>query len=722
MAAATVAATILLPVTIASAYAQEGEAQDSTAQDQPRYLLTPITVTATATPIELFDVARPITVIDEKLIEEKLPNNAADLFRNEQGLDVTGVGANQVRPSIRGQRGQRIVVVQDGMRLNNARRQKDFGEIPALIDISQIRRVEVIRGPASVLYGSDAIGGAVNLVTRTPDREGVHGVLGYRFSTYDTQSRIVGRFFGRSGKFGYQAGGMYRTTDAYEAPSGSFGDITLAENTRVNDTGVQDYSLDFFGSYDFSARHQVFGKYERYNADDAGFGFVDPAAYAPDEPLIEITYPGQKFDKFTAGYSGTELGSAIADRLSVLGYYQSNRRSLELGIQTEFGPPAPPGAGLAIQTNNFTDLGTVGLRVEASKFGLGRVMFTYGADFFNDDSNNTDTTVTVVSGFGPPMVDVDSVPQVPDATYRSVGGFVQGDIQITPAAALILGVRYQNVRAQTRETQGITAPTRTNNYDALVAAANGIYTINNQVALVATAGRAFRAPNIIEQFFDGVTPEGGAIQVSNPDLSPETSFNIDLGVRFRNEILWLEGFYFNNTLFNGIVIEATGDTINTLPVFQNQNVEELRYQGVELSGKVFFLKGFSVGGNYTYLDSENVLDPTVPVGDTYSNKWDFGAGYAAPNGRFWADYIIRHNGERDNALLAPGNPIGSTLPAFTVHEIRGGATLFHIGRQTHRAQLAVTNIFDALYAEFQNAGFFRPEPQRGLLLSYWIDF
>jgi outer membrane receptor protein involved in Fe transport len=295
-AAITAAVTSLLTITTTPALAQEGDAaqpQDSTAREQPRYLLTPITVTATAKPIELFDVPKPITVLDQTVIEEKLPNNAADLFRNEQGLDVTGVGANQVRPSIRGQRGQRIIVVQDGMRLNNARRQKDFGEIPALIDISQIQRIEVVRGPASILYGSDAIGGAVNLVTKTPEREGVNGTLGYRFSTYDSQSRIVGRFFGRSGRLGYQVGGMYRNTDSYDAPSGSFGDITLTDDTRVNDTGVEDYSLDLLGSYDFSARHQVFAKYERYSADDAGFGFVDPQAYAPDQPLIQITYPRQ---------------------------------------------------------------------------------------------------------------------------------------------------------------------------------------------------------------------------------------------------------------------------------------------------------------------------------------------------------------------------------------------------------------------------------------------
>src|SRR5436190_1584212 len=81
------------------------------------------------------------------------------------GLDATGVGANQRRPEIRLQRGQRILLLEDGLRLNNARRQQDFGELPALAG-GDVQQVEVVRGPSSVLYGTDALGGVVNIITR----------------------------------------------------------------------------------------------------------------------------------------------------------------------------------------------------------------------------------------------------------------------------------------------------------------------------------------------------------------------------------------------------------------------------------------------------------------------------------------------------------------------------------------------------------------------------
>ena len=129
---------------------------------------SPITITATRNEKRLFSTPAPVSVVDSALIRLRAPNNAANLFRDLPGLDLTGVGPSQTRPSIRGQRGQRILLLEDGIRMNNSRRQQDFGEIPSLVDISEVTRVEVVRGPASVLYGTDAIGGVVNLVTMGP--------------------------------------------------------------------------------------------------------------------------------------------------------------------------------------------------------------------------------------------------------------------------------------------------------------------------------------------------------------------------------------------------------------------------------------------------------------------------------------------------------------------------------------------------------------------------
>ena len=126
------------------------------------------TVTATGSERNVFDIATPVTVIRAEKIAQKTAENAADLLREQPGVDVNGVGPNQARPVIRGQRGLRVLFLEDGLRLNNPRRQTDFGEIGGLVDLQNVSTIEVIRGPASVLYGSDAIGGVMNVISKDP--------------------------------------------------------------------------------------------------------------------------------------------------------------------------------------------------------------------------------------------------------------------------------------------------------------------------------------------------------------------------------------------------------------------------------------------------------------------------------------------------------------------------------------------------------------------------
>ena len=694
------------------------QARPDTAASRDTVYLTPIAVTATRSPKDVFLTPVPVDVLDRTDIRGRAPNSVADLFRGLAGLDVSGVGLTQVRPIIRGQRGQRILLLSDGQRLNNSRRQQDFGEIPALVDVAAVDRVEVVRGPASVLYGSDAIGGVVNVITRSPETTGLHGSGGLRYSAADDQERVYANAAGRFGRWGVQVGGAVRGSRDYDAPAGSFGNITLADPTRVNDTGGSDWSVDAYLGYRVAENHEVFARLDRYAADTAGFGYVDPAAYSPGDPTIRITYPEQVFTKVGFGYRGTGLGSVVADRLEVLGYVQNNERRLNLDITIpDF---AGPGSRIDIAQRNFTDLETWGTRVEATKLAGPGLALTYGLDYFRDRSENSDSSTTTFTG--PPIPpSTDTVPTVPNATYRSAGLFAQGDASVSRRLSLLLGARYQWVRAETRPTPGITAPLATSTDQTVVGSGGAVYRLTDAVSLVGTLGRAFRSPNLVERFFNGVTPEGIAYQSPNPDLRPETSLNIDLGVRVRSGRVYAEGFVFQNDIRDGIRIAATGDSVNGMPEYRNTNVDKLRYRGVELSGRVRGPAGTSLAAAFTHLDSEDVLDPNNPVGETFSTSYRAALRYDDPRDRIFAEYELRGNGDRKDVL--PGsNPVGATLPGFVVHNARAGVTVFRRGLHTQRVGVAVLNFTDVLYAEFTNVSFFRPETGRSLLLTYDVTF
>jgi outer membrane receptor protein involved in Fe transport len=687
--------------------------------------LTELSVTATRTPKPVFRTANPVIVLDSNRLRASLGNGVSEILREYPGLDITGTGANQGRPVIRGQRGQRILLLEDGIRLNSSRRQQDFGELPALVGLDGVNRVEVVRGPLSVLYGTDAIGGVVNLITARPSYGGqgtrFRGNLGYRYSTSDAQQRPSGRVFGQAGRFGFGVTASYRDARAYRAPAGTFGDITLQNDTKVMDTGVRDASYALEAGYGFSTRHTLSAKYSRYNAEDAGFGFVENAALGtPDAASVQIRYPEQTYDKLSLTYRGNGLGLPVADRFELTGYTSGNVRTLTLGVFVPFGPGTPPGAGVQVDSRNFTDIGTVGYRAEAAKI-LGRHVLTYGMDFYRDRSDNTDSSTTTVLGFGPPHPQVNDTALTPNASFRSAGIFAQGDLALSDRLSAVVGVRWQDITARTRATPKITAPLVSAHDNTVVGSANLSYRVLNGLNLVAAVGRAFRAPNLIERFFNGPTPEGAGYQSRNPDLKPETSLDVDVGVKVGTGPFYGEAFLFRNEVRNGIRIAPTGEKIGAFDVFQNVNVDKLRDTGVELLAQLELGLGFSTAGSYTHLSSKNVLDPNNPVGDTYSSKLTGSFAWRQRSGRFWAEYDLRHNGARKEVELG-SSPIGPILPSFTVHGIRAGARLFRIGSTTHGVTVVVNNLGNALYAEFSNASFFRPEPKRSLALAWTTSF
>lgn len=687
--------------------------------------LSQVTITATRTARDVFEAPSAVTVIDSATLHERLVNTPVDVFRDLPGLDVTGVGTNQTRPTIRGLGGQRILLLEDGLRLNNSRRQQDFGELPAIAGVSGVDRVEVVRGPASVLYGTDAIGGVVNIITAglpSAGDEGLRGWAGFRYSTADDQQTPSAGVQGRSGRLAFRATGAYRDTRSYSAPSGRFGDIALPRDVKVHDTGVRDFSYSLAAGWDVARSQTVFARAERYEARNAGFGYVDNADLGADgAPTIQITYPDQQVDRYSLGWRANALGAAIADRVEVHGYLQRNRRDLDLDVFVPFGGGLPPTAGVTAQQHNYTDMQTVGVRAEATKLIAGRHVLTYGADVFRDRSNNTDSSRTVVTGFGPPQTEISTRPQVPNASFRSAGAFAQGDVRLTDRVSVILGARVQDVLAKTRATPNLSDPRFESRDRTAVGTANLLVRAAPGLNLIGSVGRGFRSPNLVERFFEGPTPEGSGYQKRNLALDPETSLNVDVGARWRRGGVYAEAFVFRNDVRDGIAITATGDSVDRLAAYQNVNVDRLRFEGMELTAGARVLDAIDLAANFTRLDSKNMLDPDNPVGDTYSRKVAFAATWRPAAGRYSLGYSLRHNGEQKE-FIAGDSPIGPVLPAFTVHGLRGQVSLLERGRNRTSLAVTVDNLTNELYSEFANASFFRPEPQRSVSTALVVEF
>ncbi|HVX87422.1 MAG TPA: TonB-dependent receptor, partial [Gemmatimonadales bacterium] len=659
-------------------------------------------------------------VIDSAMLADRPNTSPIQLMGDLPGVDLTGVGPNQVRPVIRGERGQRILLLEDGLRLNNSRRQQDFGELASLVDPNTLARIEVVRGPSSVLYGSDAIGGVVNLIGAGlpwgDSGRTLHGSLRYTYGGNGNETRPAASLSGRAGQVTFRFDAAHRTADPYTAPAGTFGDVKLTSDQLVQGSGITDRNITAALGLEVSPRHRFYAKGWSYAADDAGFGMVDPAALG-ENTTVEILYPRQRVTRGTLGYVGRTLGTRFFDRVDASVYAQGNERDLAQNIRVPFGPSAYGD----FHTRNFTDVGTIGGRLEAAKLLGSSTLLTYGVDLFRDRTTNTDNDTTRIVGFGPTQTEVDSAPNLPNASYRALGLFVQSAFQVTGRLNVVVGARYQDNKAETRITPDLPDAPVSSTDRAVAGAVNALYSLSDQVTLVGSVGRGFRSPNLVERFFNGVTPEGSGYQSRNPDLSPETSINTDLGVRVGRGRLAFELFGFRNAISDGIRIIATGDTVSGFPEYQNVNIDKLHSWGVEGSGRLLVAEVFTLGASYTWLHEENTDEPQTPVGQSYTNKVTASVRYDHPAGHLWSAVRMRHQGATDQVALGT-SAVGDRYPGFTTFGLDAGLKLFDTDRIRHSLSVSVENLGNTLYAEAGNAGFFRPAAGRRVAVGVTSEF
>ncbi len=193
--------------------------------DGERVFKDQIVVTAARQEQASGDALAPITVFDREAIEMIQPEKMADLFKAIPGVEIDGEGPFRGLPVIRGLSSNRVLILVDGQRLNNARESTTFAGIqPALVNLAEVERIEVLRGPASVQYGSDAIGGVINIITRQPNlgAQGfkVSGDVAVEYGTASDSQQGRVSITGTGSGFSFYAGGRPRRLTITRPPTG----------------------------------------------------------------------------------------------------------------------------------------------------------------------------------------------------------------------------------------------------------------------------------------------------------------------------------------------------------------------------------------------------------------------------------------------------------------------------------------------------------------------
>lgn len=684
-----------------------------------------VTVTATRTQISTEDAAVPVTVIGREELERRPVNTIGDIFRNLPGTSTVNEGAFQVRPRIRGLESNRILILIDGERLNNARTSTGQSGIEiGLADVDQIETVEVVRGSGSVLYGTDALAGTINIITKDAPRRRLDGFrFGATFNGYFSSNERGRRgnlaITGSSKFFAFRVAQSLERFGNYYAGKAD-GDVPpegralgIAPNGEVGNSQSHGGNTQVTTRFFFNENTDLRINGERRRASNIGSPLLTPAFG------FNAYFPYSDRDKFNARFETRNLNRYLA-AVSGSFYIQRQKRNF-----TNVIPPVPPFFGGSF-SETTTDTDSVGFDAQTNWTLGARNFLTAGVSFFRDENKDSRLQQRVL-----PPITPNRTTSVPQADFGSVAFFAQDEFTLNNRLKFIGGVRVEKFSSGSARTDGFALPptltqgqledlgvfgldTGLNVSETAVTGDFGaVFRLTDAVSLTGRVGRSFRVANLFERFFTGAGSVGGFL-VGNPNLKPESGINLDTAVRVRTSRFAGSFTYFNNyyrdflssqTAFdrNGVAITLppTRPGGPRVPVSQTFNFGRVRLQGFEAELEAPFRIGdfgfLTPNGNISYLRGDN-LETGEPFNIAPPLKTVLNLRWNDARNRFYAEAQARIVNTQDRLSAAFRASNGGDEPGYVVSDIRGGY-FFRRERFNMSLNLGVTNLFDRYYNE-----------------------
>jgi len=572
-------------------------------------MLNSIVVTAKRYEKAAYKVSQPITAVNSQEIETKGHTIISDAIRNFPGLDMNDAGPFRARPVIRGLYGTRILVLVDGERLNDQRDVSDFaGASMSLIDVNEIERVEVVNGPSSVLYGSDAMAGVINIITKKNDFNGkLTPIARYsgRYSTADEQHSNRIDFGLEAERYSLSVGYQYREArNDYKLPDGwqskdkryevfrdgFYDSLNAAQGTsfsgdRLANSRARINNFDARMGLKLSSSHRLDFDFGTFRADGIGYPGVPNEA----TPFL-FFYPNHDRDNFSITHTATGLTGRLA-RLETKFYYEKISKDFLTDFLDGISFPAGPYIGTLGTSLNYTKVEKLGLNFQELYQLTKQSTMTFGFDAYREsiDGQVTSTTDFVSAGAPiPPFSDTSTGASVPENVWHSLGVYASGEIDLKPLQ-VTAGLRFDNYWINTSETEGYVddSDTPLSTEDETYRAVNGslglVYPLGRGVSAVANAGTAYRVPNVVERFFFGSA--SGRETRPNPEIDPEKSISLDFGVKaVHNRVNYsLIGFWSEYRDFTQLV---NFDSLESSPgrysaLWRYENLEDVTIYGFE---------------------------------------------------------------------------------------------------------------------------------------------
>jgi hemoglobin/transferrin/lactoferrin receptor protein len=672
---------------------QPAESAPATQEPKPPAPGDPVLVTATRDARDPFLVPYSAEVIDSRQLRERGYRNTPQALRDLPGVMVQETSPGQGSPFLRGFTGYSNLFLIDGIRLNHAAFRAGPNQYWNTVDALGLDRIEVVMGPASTLYGSDAIGGTVQAFTRRPDQYARQG-LAYGGMTYGRFASAENSIMGR-GEFsiGQTWEDGARTGFLIGGSAKSFGDIEGGRGTGLQpETGYRENAVDF------KIEHQV--------SPDERWVFFHHQLAQYDVPRTHSTIAGRSWrgtavgtDRRRENDQDRSLSYVQYHRERLGGFVDAVRASLSWQQHEETTDRIRSNGAQDVQGFTVGSLGAwVQMDSKATSFGR----FQWGIEFYRDHVDSFLRRST------PQPADWIQGPVADNARYDTLGIYLQDSIALGDRAELILGGRFTHVAADADKVRDPVTSTRTSlkdNWSQFTGNARLRYDLlPRHWNVFGGVSQGFRAPSLADlSSFE--LARSGEFEVPSLGLEPEHYLSYELGTKWRSESWSVRAAWFHTDVDDQIQRFPTG---NTNSQGQNEitkaNVGRGFIHGVELAAGYQATEELSLfaAGSWQYGRSKNFETAggaltEEPMSRVMPLMVRLGARYDFWRERCWVESEVVHSAEQDKLSAADRRdtqriPQGGT-PGYTVWNLRCGWQV----RDNASLDAAIENLTDYDY-------------------------
>jgi hemoglobin/transferrin/lactoferrin receptor protein len=671
--------------------------------------VAPVTVVATRTATPVDEVPVTVSVISAAQIERMLATDIKDLIRYEPGVSVptsparfTAAGSGAGRDgnagfTIRGMGGDRVLLINDGVRLPGG---FSFGAQAVgrggYNDLDLVKSVEILRGPASALYGSDGVAGAVAFTTKDPEdflvgdqTFGARARVAYNSADEGWTEGVAfaGRTGSLSGLLAYTRRDS-RETENQGTVSGFETGQTPATRTQPNPQDLSTNAILGKLVWDVAEGHTLRLTYDHLDSEMDG----DAITARSTTVLSVIGHDETQRDRISADWRFQDFAGFSAG--SVSGYWQdATTRQYTYEDRT----PAVDRVRDTTFDNALYGFAAQGLRLFGAGSGVEHHV-TVGADW------SMTTQEGVRDGVTPPVGETFPVRAFPKTDYQMAGLFVQDDIRLLGGKlSIIPAVRYDWYDLSPEPDALFPAATSGQSEDHISPKIGVVYWTDAHLGVFANYSLGFRAPTPMQvnNYFEN--PVFGYRSIPNPNLRPETSESFEAGFRLRDIDVGGGKMRVSTTAFTShyedfidqVVVSGTGIPGVDPLVYQYVNLTEVDIRGLEARADIVWDNGFSLNASAAYAEGTtrtsgrnrdlSSIDPLKVVA---------GVNYAAPSGVWGGSAIVTVSGEKDSGHYDGCAASCALSDGFALVDV----TAYWNVTDTVTARVGVFNALDEKYA------------------------